>query len=64
VAAEQAVGLMLAALRALGYIIVGGERGTVVVREWGSWSAARSSAGCCCTMRIGRHLSARAGGAD
>jgi hypothetical protein len=35
VAAEQAVRLMLAALRALGYGIVGGERGTVVVREWG-----------------------------
>ncbi|EAQ86054.1 hypothetical protein CHGG_07307 [Chaetomium globosum CBS 148.51] len=35
VAAEQAVRLMLAALRALGYDIVGGERGTVVVREWG-----------------------------
>ncbi|KAK3294133.1 TPR domain protein [Chaetomium fimeti] len=34
-AAEQAVRLMLRALGALGYVIEGGERGTVVVRKWG-----------------------------
>jgi len=36
VTAEQAVGLMLRALRALGYVIEGGERGTLVVRKWGA----------------------------
>ncbi|KAH6641429.1 hypothetical protein F5144DRAFT_133266 [Chaetomium tenue] len=35
VAPEQAARLILAALRALGYGIEGGERGTLVVREWG-----------------------------
>ncbi|KAH6848398.1 hypothetical protein B0I37DRAFT_342808 [Chaetomium sp. MPI-CAGE-AT-0009] len=34
--AEQAVRVLLRALKALGYVIEGGERGTVVVRKWGA----------------------------
>jgi hypothetical protein len=33
--AEQAVEVILRALKTLGYVIEGGERGTVVVRKWG-----------------------------